>query len=276
MGARALEAALRVVRGLDHELALVRGRHVRRLMAINDQLIRELEADLRHYAGRNWTRARTEALLARARVSSALLAARMQRRTRPTLDEIGTEAAALSRTALARQLVAWERRYPGVLDIDPTIPAGALLDAGLIERYNGLSKAWSKRAIGTIRQTMEEGARAREALPTTWKRLSDNLRVPEWKAERIVRTETSYAANYRALEDFKQAADPSEWEKQLYATFDRRTGKDSKFVHLQTAPIDGMFEDNIGNIYPHPPNRPNDREVMVFIPTVKLPPARRR
>lgn len=86
------------------------------------------------------------------------------------------------------------------------------------------------------------------------------------RAERIVRTELSraYNAGHQANAVAAQAADPEGgWRKQLVATFDNRTGEDSKFVHGQVREVDKPFKDNKGREYMHPPGRPNDREVQV-------------
>lgn len=50
--------------------------------------------------------------------------------------------------------------------------------------------------------------------------------------------------------------------KILSATFDDRTGWDSYLVHGQIRRVDEAFEGPFG-MYQHPPNRPNDREVVV-------------
>lgn len=50
--------------------------------------------------------------------------------------------------------------------------------------------------------------------------------------------------------------------KILSATFDDRTGSDSFAVHGQIRRPDEAFESWFG-LYQHPPNRPNDREIVV-------------
>ena len=52
---------------------------------------------------------------------------------------------------------------------------------------------------------------------------------------------------------------------QLVAVFDDRTGEDSKFVHSKVRRLMEPFHDRVRD-YQHPPNRPNDREVVVLVP----------
>jgi hypothetical protein len=82
-------------------------------------------------------------------------------------------------------------------------------------------------------------------------------------AERIVRTEVM-AANNRANWETIGEADKvlGDAVKILAATFDDRTHADSYAVHGQIRRIDEPFESWFG-AYMAPPNRPNDREIVV-------------
>lgn len=86
-----------------------------------------------------------------------------------------------------------------------------------------------------------------------------------WMVDRILVTETSHAWNgtqQAALEAEDRPDDPM--MKQLVATFDRRTGKDSVLLHGQVRPVKEPFYDGYhGFEYMHPPNRPRDREIIV-------------
>lgn len=86
------------------------------------------------------------------------------------------------------------------------------------------------------------------------------------RAERIVRTEILSAYNRAHLLDSAalEAQDPG-FLKQLVAVLDSRTGEDSIFVDGQIRAINKPFQDNQGRIYMHPPNRPNDREIVVLV-----------
>lgn len=82
-------------------------------------------------------------------------------------------------------------------------------------------------------------------------------------AERIARTETMGAYNRAGWEGIRSAdADLGDMVKILSATFDSRTGWDSFQVHGQIRRPEEAFA-WAGGLYQHPPNRPNDREVVV-------------
>lgn len=87
---------------------------------------------------------------------------------------------------------------------------------------------------------------------------------PAHWAERIVRTETMAAYNRAGTESI-QAANKvlGDMVRILSATFDNRTGWDSYQVHGQIRRPDEPFEWGFGYQYMDPPNRPNDREVVV-------------
>lgn len=87
--------------------------------------------------------------------------------------------------------------------------------------------------------------------------------APAHWAERLVRTETMAAYNRAGWETTRQAQDElGDMVKILSATVDDRTGWDSIQVHGQIRKPEQAFEWD-GGLYQHPPNRPNDREIVV-------------
>ena len=86
---------------------------------------------------------------------------------------------------------------------------------------------------------------------------------PKFWAERMVRTESMGAYNRAGWEGIREADDElGDMVKILSATFDERTGWDSYQVHGQIRRPDEAFEWADG-LYQSPPNRPNDREIVV-------------
>lgn len=88
--------------------------------------------------------------------------------------------------------------------------------------------------------------------------------APAYWAERIVRTEIMGAhntANHQAIEAVNDEV-AGVMLKILAATFDDRTASDSYAVHGQIRRPSEPFDDWYHS-YMHPPNRPNDREVVV-------------
>jgi hypothetical protein len=87
--------------------------------------------------------------------------------------------------------------------------------------------------------------------------------APAHWAERIVRTESMGAYNRAGWESIRAANDVlDDMVKILCATFDDRTGWDSYQVHGQIRRPNEAFQ-WAGGLYQHPPNRPNDREIVV-------------
>lgn len=87
----------------------------------------------------------------------------------------------------------------------------------------------------------------------------------QWVAERIARTEMARSFNSATMA-FIQAQNQAGEKvmKRLEATFDQVTGADSVLLHGQTVPVDKPFYDPIhAGYFQYPPNRPNDREVVV-------------
>ena len=88
--------------------------------------------------------------------------------------------------------------------------------------------------------------------------------APAHWAERIVRTETLGAMQRSAWEATRAADDElGDVVKILCATFDDRTSADSYCQHGQIRRPAEAFE-WWGGLYQHPPNRPNDREVVIM------------
>ena len=189
---------------------------------------------------------------------------------------MGRQAAGIGRESLIRQINHWHDAFPGaVRRIAAVDVAGDLLADGLLEYYQASRLRYGTSAIAGIRSAMASASLSGETVSQTFEKIAKVFRMPQWRAERIVRTEQSFATHRRQVEDMRDVygEDVVEWRKQLIAVVpsDGRTGLDSLFVHGQTRKIDEPFRDNQGRVYMHPPNRPNDRETLVMVPA----PARR-
>ncbi len=142
------------------------------------------------------------------------------------------------------------------LSNDPGNRAGT----GILARYGGgviesfetalqvalvARKPWSE-----VRSSLVAQSSFLQGAPAAW-------------AERIARTEIMGAYNRAGWETMRAADDElGDMCKILCATFDNRTGADSYAVHGQIRRVDEAFSWWDG-MYQHPPNRPNDREVVV-------------
>lgn len=88
----------------------------------------------------------------------------------------------------------------------------------------------------------------------------------QWMVDRIVRTETAavYSSTTMAALFEEDDDDDDPMLKKLVAIFDKRTALDSKLLHGQTRRVQELFTDVLrGREFDAPPNRPNDREIVV-------------
>jgi hypothetical protein len=113
----------------------------------------------------------------------------------------------------------------------------------------------SKKPFDEVREALVEQSPFLQGAPRSW-------------AERLTRTELHGAYNRGAHEAMKRAEeDVGPMLRILVATFDGRTGPDSVNVHGEVRRMGEPFEyvayDGEREHFMIPPNRPNDREVVV-------------
>jgi hypothetical protein len=145
-------------------------------------------------------------------------------------------------------------------DAGADIPAQPMRADGVLSRY-------SIATIGEFENVLQRGMLTGEPWGDTRAKLVEKSPflqgAPAHWAERIIRTETMRAFNRSGWESIRAADDElGDMVKILCATFDNRTGWDSVQVHGQIRRPDEAFTWADG-YYQHPPNRPNDREVVV-------------
>lgn len=139
---------------------------------------------------------------------------------------------------------------------DPAHPA----QPGVLQRYG-------TGTIGLFEQAMQQ----RLIQGKSWDEARQDLvdaspflqGKPAFWSERILRTESMFQHNAAGQQTLEQVHDAvGGMLKVLCATFDARTGSDSIAVHGQVRRVSEAFQSWFGP-YMHPPNRPNDREVVV-------------
>lgn len=132
---------------------------------------------------------------------------------------------------------------------------------------DGILSRYGMNTIGFFEETLQKGIVARKP----WNEMKAEIiggspflqQAPGHWAERIVRTELMGAYNRASWEANREAnGQLGDMVKILSATFDDRTAADSYAVHGQIRRPDEAFESWFG-LYQHPPNRPNDREIVV-------------
>lgn len=131
---------------------------------------------------------------------------------------------------------------------------------GILDRY-GLA------VVGDFEDTIQQALLTRRPWGETLDDLTEKSAflkgAPRFWAERILRTESMNAYGQSSNQAAKEADEElGDVVKILAATFDERTSWDSYLVHGEIRRPGEMFEGPFG-AYDHPPNRPNDREIVV-------------
>lgn len=265
MGAPIPREVFAIIEAQQAALAKVMPKHLDRLLAIALEVQGALERRLKALAPERYTTQEVRVLLTQVRAVVELLGVEFGKRMGNELRNIGEVAAKIGRDGLVDQVAAWAGKFQGsVRRIAPAEVAGDLLDEGLLEYYESSKETYGLETIARMRGVLTKSVLEGKTVAQASEALTAAIDLPDWRAERIVRTEQSFASHRRQIEDAK-ALDLG-LVKQLVTTFDDRTGDDSKFVDGQVRELDEPFSDNLGHVYQHPPNRPNDRETVVFVP----------
>jgi hypothetical protein len=179
---------------------------------------------------------------------------------------MGTQPLALNEASMFEQARVGARssvlrRLASSGEGSPGAPAAEhVAKQGILDRYG-------MNVIGEFEGILQRGLLTRKP----WDAIKGDLigssqflqAKPAFWAERIVRTELMGAYNRGSWEANRDADDQlGDMCKIVSATFDDRTGSDSFAVHGQIRRPDEAFESWFG-LYQHPPNRPNDREIVV-------------
>lgn len=183
-------------------------------------------------------------------------------------------AARYLRTAEARFSGSTERLQLDTVKLVERATAGTessllnrLLNGGDLKKRSGILQRYGENVVGHFEDHLHTAMIAR----TPWHEVRQNLidsspflqGAPASWAERIVRTETMYASNKAGNEAIVQADQQlGDACKIISSTFDSRTGADSYAVHGQIRRPSESFQSWFGS-YVHPPDRPNDRSVVV-------------
>jgi hypothetical protein len=147
----------------------------------------------------------------------------------------------------------------------------------LLDRFEKSSRLYGQPVVQGIRDALSLAIVQKESLDQAVDRVAGTsgiFRGQRWRAERIVRTELSWGygvAKQRGMEVLRDQHVPG-LQKRLVATHDNRTGLDSLELDGQTVDVDKPFVWHVKNakgrvkrtvLYMQPPNRPNDREVVI-------------
>lgn len=258
-----------VVRRNRERLRALQPPHVDRIVEIARRAQVDLEARLRALAPGRATAQRVRTLLAQVNDVVDEFGPEYGDQLGGEVEEIGREAAPIANEDLLAQLRVWEDEHPTAARAAVRLErVEGALRPGLLEHFTQSRLRYGDAAIAEMRNSLALSYLSDESVAQAAERMAGAVGIEEWRAERIVRTEQSNAFHLQWQEeveaDLGDQAD--EWRKQLVATFDTRTGEDSKSVNGQKRPLDGLFEDDKGRRYRQPPNRPNDRETVILVP----------
>lgn len=147
----------------------------------------------------------------------------------------------------------------------------------LLSRFDASVRTYGPQAIASIQRDLAGSILRQEGVDEAVDRVVGARGLFErqrWRAERIVRTELSYSygvTKQRSMEALHVKV--PRLMKRLVATHDARTGQDSLDLDGQTVEVHQPFVWHVKNSrgiptgkvvhYMQPPNRPNDREVVV-------------
>ena len=197
------------------------------------------------------------------------------------LDNNGLATATLAQRHVIGAVKAFERRFAGTEPVLRLEEAGVFarvykdVEPTLLHRYHKLTSNYPMKTLERVRNDLALSMLRGDGVDQAVNRIAAKGGIfdrERWRAERIVRTEGQYAygvVNQRSLHEV--AAEVPRLMKRLVATFDNRTGEDSKKLNGQTVPYDQPFVymkplkgGGVERVeFLQPPGRPNDREVSI-------------
>lgn len=198
--------------------------------------------------------------------------AEMNRILTKEMGDSGTSAAELGVKHLIKEIKTWDREFIGAatpISLDAVRIATDTKNF-LFNKYEASISSYSEslrsRIANGIAQSAVEGVTADELIG----RLGRTMLGEEWRLQRMVRTELQGVYSLGKLNgmlDLRENEMP-DLMKTLYHPMDNRTGKDSKWLnsHNPIVPVDEPFDESSTGkevIYMYPPNRPNDRAIMI-------------
>ncbi len=185
------------------------------------------------------------------------------------------DTARVSAKETAAWLSALDQRYMGVnrqLRFDTLTWIDTQAEQLSKVRLQTYAKSFNRYGATTVRAIEDEIAKTilvgepwTKVKPRVVAITADVVGDRQWMVDRILKTETSTAYNSMQLNALlEEDNDEDPMLKRLVATFDNRTGRDSVALHGQTRKVQEPFYDAyFGVSYQSPPNRPNDREIVV-------------
>lgn len=193
----------------------------------------------------------------------------------------GKIAVALAPRHLVNAVKKLEKQFTGhapILQVEQAAVVRGIykkVTPSLLDRYQKSWEFYTRPVVEKVKLELAQALLQGDTVDDAVERVAgtDGVFAAErWRAERIVRTELSYSygvTQQAAIAEMRRR-DVPDLQKKLIATFDDRTGDDSKELHGQVREADEPFvwtrvtKKGAETIrYMMPPNRPNDREVVI-------------
>lgn len=148
------------------------------------------------------------------------------------------------------------------------------VEPSLIRRFAASARRYGPEVTRAVEHQMALSLTSGDTVADAVDRVQGAIADERWRAERIVRTEMSYSFGVTKQASMGVVAqEVPRLRKRLVATHDDRTGEDSIELDGQTVDWDKPFVWYVKNskgiptgrvvYYMQPPNRPNDREVVI-------------
>ena len=196
------------------------------------------------------------------------------------LRDTSEMAATLGARHLVGAIKKLERRFTGVEPVLRVEEAGVFqgmyagIEPSLLARHNHLVARYPLETIRRVEGQLSQSLLSNETVDQATNRIIGAGGIfgrERYRAERIVRTECAYSYGVTQQASGRELLHQiPKLHKRLVTTFDARTGEDSRKLNGQTVPWSDPFvwmeKTKLGENrveYMMPPNRPNDREVVV-------------
>lgn len=203
-------------------------------------------------------------------VESAIL--EMSRSLKLEMSESAAEVSELSVNHLTKEIERFDEMFTGAvtpIGIDLSVIVTQTNNL-LIDKHEASLDAYSSALRSQIAGSLSQAVIEKVSLAEVVKRLSSFFIGEEWKLLRIARTELHGIYSTSKLLGMESVRDESlpDLMKALWHPIDNRTGEDSKDLARKdpVVPVDKPFVQRFGGreyVFMAPPNRPNDRAVLI-------------
>jgi hypothetical protein len=266
---------------------LVRQNGIAPIKKLYEDMLAEVTRKLGVSAAGSFSDVQLRGMLAQIKLGLATI----QHPAAGALNEAAFQTALAGARASLEAVARLERQFTGALVPLPLLETARLnglvkgQTSSLLTAHEISIARYGTRMVGRMEQALGASIAAGETTTQAIDRITATGEMEWWQGERIVRTELAYstsASTREAIEAQSEELDGDLWMRWTEhvsddgQALDDRVGVDSEAMHGQVTPPGGMFtqppaapdgEDVAaglaGQSWSHPPNRPNDRSVLM-------------